>query len=1536
MSLEAKTVVAELAAELCVRVAGKSGELGVFAENLPPLDAGAFVRAVAALAKSPLRVALLGLSAAPKVPKGLTITVDPTEANRWRNDAAARSGTRCIALVLGPAPKLNSLRTALSVVGPRELRDIVVDKGIALLDSPERRSFWSSLRRRKSDVPTTHLIDFLARLTAAAQASDAALLDQEPQLVHLIGLLQAPTLTKPKGPAAAAQAIRRNTSLVARLARLSQRDRAIVLAAAEQDETREAAAQILRYERTGGREHLEGLALAVAQAILVSKSKATEDADTKPPSQPAERLEGDSLALELILADDAKGLKSAAKKYSASVTTVDGEPGDEEHEDEAPGEQVPLQDRVVRPRHKPGTTETLGVLGQLHSSDVWGGFVCARDAEDLVAALKLFGSGDAEAKPFRPSDEAGVRGMLHLAVNQGLAQPDALSAWDDYAAARSALLDNTAVLVDHPLLALGASDAQLSAAERVVEQFGRALRAIQQVSRTLREQGSAEPAKRLFAQALALDVVFVETSGEVSAIAAPTHPFHLWRWATMVRLLREHREELAGIGADTLEALVSEPLAVAPHVLLSPFAVDDAVERAKPLVAVGSFAGLPLFGEPTSRRLGKFRGQSLTRIAERLLRLMPHAAYGLRVLLVDPPSVAAALEELLLLRNPLDDEDVVPIHATVARTRSAPEATEEDQADLERMARELRDAGGTINVLPAPAKNASPHDRLKSVAREASKQPSHFTVVFEPGEAQERRVTVVAPPVLSPLVMSRVYQYDRFDDRIDVITAGDNIPFSAYHEMFCDALDMPRTDFVGRKSGSSKFAKDIEELGRSSVWLTIVDHGLEPTLRIGESVRLNWQSESGRDVLTLTSHPEMVEDLVRDATRLVGLTTSAALTKRTLAELAELSGDLLLSLAKPKPGINLADPNIARGTLGVLKAVRWYRDVFPDALIVSLDDPLSRRWILGAGTDDRHGDLLAIRAGDSGPVVEALEVKAHESEDMGVVVHGTRVEGRAVTQVDQTLTTLKRILASGGGQSVIDRARREILKDELYRAVAARPYQRDRRWRIVQILDSLFRDGPAALRGQVIRVAIQPNDAVSAPSSAKYLRSPADNEVGVVDLVESGIPEKPAPSASRTSTPLPAPKQAPSRPSPPASSTSKPLVAVREEPATEPSMPAAPVSRAGTPELSILVGHTAAGDAVKWEPHRPDNPLNNFGFLVTGDPGAGKTQMLRALISEVAKLGIPVCVFDFKNDYGAPDFAEPVGLQTYDVDRDGLPFNPLSLIAGERGEAQPIRQITTIAEILRRIFRLGDQQEAQLKKALKEAYEARGLKPDQWHKVSEAGEAPGFDEVRAILEQKKGTEALLNRLSPLFDLNLFPGPDRAQSTFESLLSHNVVLDLHNLPNDSIKQAIAEFLIVRLHWHVLRGDQPRRLRRFLVFDEAWRVKESERLEALAREGRAFGVGIAIGTQFPGDLPDNLAGNLATQLLLQNSDPEHRKAIARTLCGASSGPSAQQIMSMVAKLRKHEGFFRNQHFAPYVLLATTPHYKRLLDAQNGGAR
>lgn len=357
----------------------------------------------------------------------------------------------------------------------------------------------------------------------------------------------------------------------------------------------------------------------------------------------------------------------------------------------------------------------------------------------------------------------------------------------------------------------------------------------------------------------------------------------------------------------------------------------------------------------------------------------------------------------------------------------------------------------------------------------------------------------------------------------------------------------------------------------------------------------------------------------------------------------------------------------------------------------------------------------------------------------------------------------------------------------------------------------------------------------------------------------------------------------------------------------------------------VFLGTGSGQKPIYWDPNHPREKLLNFGFLVTGDPGSGKTQTLRVVIDAMARQGYPICILDFKNDYADPAFSKPLKLSVFDISRGGLPFNPLRPVPDSSGETQPIRHIHTIAEVFQRVFGLGTQQQARLKNALKEGFQERGIDLQRWYRAEEVT-APGFDEVVAILKDRKDSQTLLNRVDPLFDLGLFPSDETARLTFADLLERRVVLDLHDLPNDEIKAAIAEMIIIQAHGYALRGEAPRVLRRLFVFDEAWRVKDSKRLEEMAREGRAFGIAIAIGTQFPVDIPDDLAGSLETQLFLSNSEARHQAATVRKLCGSASTSEAQSLWQKATALQQLQGFMRNQHYKPYVLLNVHPHYLR----------
>ncbi len=378
-----------------------------------------------------------------------------------------------------------------------------------------------------------------------------------------------------------------------------------------------------------------------------------------------------------------------------------------------------------------------------------------------------------------------------------------------------------------------------------------------------------------------------------------------------------------------------------------------------------------------------------------------------------------------------------------------------------------------------------------------------------------------------------------------------------------------------------------------------------------------------------------------------------------------------------------------------------------------------------------------------------------------------------------------------------------------------------------------------------------------------------------------------------------------------------------------PRAPAAPSPQeiAAAEPFPVHIGMSVDGRPIAWDPYRaPPNHLNNASVLVTGDAGSGKTQTIRVLIDAACREGLSVTLFDFKADYCDPQFAGPLGIQVVDVRATGLPFNPLQPPPRGASGVQPIEHAYELAGVLSRVFRLGPVQQGLLRDAIAAVYTDAGIAPREW--IDPAGVAwPSFDAVVARLRDVKGAAALVTKLSQLTDLGLFPASDGKIGSFEAFINARVCLKLSDLPGDDIKSALAELIIIQLHGFALRGDQPRRLKRVMVFDEAHRVKDSQRLESLAREGRAFGVGIVIGTQFPGDIPEQLAGNLATQLFLMNNQAAHRKFVAGQLLGTTSGREGSAMMEKLGNLKPLEGVFTNAHYSGGVFLTIMPHYQRM---------
>ena len=114
----------------------------------------------------------------------------------------------------------------------------------------------------------------------------------------------------------------------------------------------------------------------------------------------------------------------------------------------------------------------------------------------------------------------------------------------------------------------------------------------------------------------------------------------------------------------------------------------------------------------------------------------------------------------------------------------------------------------------------------------------------------------------------------------------------------------------------------------------------------------------------------------------------------------------------------------------------------------------------------------------------------------------------------------------------------------------------------------------------------------------------------------------------------------------------------------------------------------------------------------------------------------------------------------------------------ESGRANPMGHVHELANMIQRIYKLGDQQAFTLREAMKETYSIAGV-GDRPFVPIEGQEYLPFEAIRDVLIREEAT-SLLGRLSPIFDLGLFSRGDDTTSLNE-LLSTPTVIRLSQLP-----------------------------------------------------------------------------------------------------------------------------------------------------------
>lgn len=350
------------------------------------------------------------------------------------------------------------------------------------------------------------------------------------------------------------------------------------------------------------------------------------------------------------------------------------------------------------------------------------------------------------------------------------------------------------------------------------------------------------------------------------------------------------------------------------------------------------------------------------------------------------------------------------------------------------------------------------------------------------------------------------------------------------------------------------------------------------------------------------------------------------------------------------------------------------------------------------------------------------------------------------------------------------------------------------------------------------------------------------------------------------------------------------------------------------------------GKSVIWEPNDTDRVFHtNTGII--GTMGTGKTQFTKSLITQlyheqknnVNGLPLGILIFDYKGDYNASkaDFVQAVNASVFQPFH--LPFNPLALTKSNvQKPLLPIHAANSFKDTLSKVYGLGAKQQDTLFRCILDAYHRRGIQeddPGSWNIP-----APTFETVYSIYandEDIKKTDSLAAAMNKLHQFQVFEAvSDKTKSLFD-LLNGVVVIDLSGYDPDIQSLVIAITLDLFYSQMQAAGSSKlegkyRQLTKLVLVDEAdnFMSQGFPSLKKILKEGREFGVGTILSTQFLkhfGSGDDDYSKYILTWVVHNVADlkPSDVDFVFNT---EPKGIEEQKLFNDIKQLKKHHSIVK----------------------------
>lgn len=878
-------------------------------------------------------------------------------------------------------------------------------------------NLWKALKTNdlKRIVALERLVDYYSALK---NSDSQDLPDNTINEMYRLGLCRDKNIFLINNYLAVKKALINNYNTVLRIGEFDKADRKAIQTNLVEYSS-QVVSQILEYYTTRNIKILSNLELEEVEgcfkAIVKSKLK-RKDSNNLPTGKTGKKnlkskiQNVNSLGVSLAIDKDEAKIKEILEDIEKQISNVDvGKTNKIE---------ISNDEEIITIMYEPSI---CNLIGAFVDKRIFGGIVRA-EAKNPIDILE-----DIHKNNYETYGETFYKSLLHLITRFDLHLNDntkLLDTFNLYIRKREDLVKSAHRLADCPIIKISENASFTFECIEYIDCFESLLRILNDNYGKMMDL-STQATKEVISCILAIDMVYIIGNESLHAIPTPLNPLYLWKYIELTRELSETSSALEELDREFLVRKSNEIPDPVSAVLISS------------IVTKGDYAIIPISGKignvpfySSQQQIDK-QNDGMTDIGNNIkkyIELFPHCQFGLRLAIINPPSVSSAISLVNgLLKN--KDFELKGLDLNIYRTKEADigwGTFNDDDLDDNIFNRFELSESTNFKVQVFNQKY-----EVRDLVKQLNKN-FHCVIFIDPNEKSVKRVKNNNLLKIHPLCIPKVFEYDRFYDTVNIIPASEGSVFTDYSKLVERLNDKPQTYHSSIWVESPVKKEDYLEILSVTDWLLIADQNLKNLeFEVAtNSEKVYYKTSMYRDIgIYSRNNLKFIQGFNKVVRDIGNYAPSSSGLKKVLKNIQLLNERGIVSLVS-KDTTKIFNSDHAKGALGIAIAAEWYRSINGHAILASLDTELARSW-LEEREEGYIPDLIGILINNDKISIDIIEVKTH-SNDFHINYDRDEIDGKAVEQVCAVYKIINEIFNERS--RITTTSRREVLRLQVYQA----------------------------------------------------------------------------------------------------------------------------------------------------------------------------------------------------------------------------------------------------------------------------------------------------------------------------------------------------------------------------------------------------------------------------------------------------------------------------------------------------------------------